>query len=296
MFLLMTNRLIKGFVITSIFCANILLLNQAWACPLIDGLVDMNCDGIVKLSMTGDSIVRGTGDNVGSSENSGWVFRLKEIFPEANIQNVGVPGVKTKELRHLFIKNLVPGEEAYNEMRYADYVIIEVGTNDFFNDKPASFTVSAIKRLVDTLRDFYTDTLGATEPIFVVAVPPTSRRSFQNPFLKSLASELMKKKTQLNVLVRFDKLGQSIISKKDHLHPSPKGYERMAEFISAVILGKLQEQALELRPDTDQDGIYDLFESEYGTDPALADTDSDGASDGDEVFVNFTDPLDALSF
>lgn len=44
------------------------------------------------------------------------------------------------------------------------------------------------------------------------------------------------------------------------------------------------------RPDGDNDGLFDDDEANiYGTDPTVADTDKDGASDGEEVF-NKTDP------
>ncbi|MCK6524358.1 hypothetical protein L6R49_23375 [Myxococcota bacterium] len=43
--------------------------------------------------------------------------------------------------------------------------------------------------------------------------------------------------------------------------------------------------------DGDGDGLRDLTEQALGTDPTLADSDSDGLSDGDEVNLHGTDPL-----
>jgi hypothetical protein len=45
--------------------------------------------------------------------------------------------------------------------------------------------------------------------------------------------------------------------------------------------------------DVDQDGLSVDQESQIGTDPAKADTDGDGLSDGDEVKKFRTDPLKA---
>jgi hypothetical protein len=47
-------------------------------------------------------------------------------------------------------------------------------------------------------------------------------------------------------------------------------------------------------PDPDGDGLSNIEEAEYGTDPNNADTDGDGASDGAEVAAG-TDPLDPTS-
>jgi hypothetical protein len=43
--------------------------------------------------------------------------------------------------------------------------------------------------------------------------------------------------------------------------------------------------------DQDADGVPDVVEAQLGTDPALADTDGDGRTDGEELLVDDTDPL-----
>lgn len=45
--------------------------------------------------------------------------------------------------------------------------------------------------------------------------------------------------------------------------------------------------------DTDGDGLTDVEEAQWGTDPNNPDTDDDGLSDGDEVHVYKTDPLNS---
>src|SRR4051794_8192543 len=54
-------RTIKAVLITAItvVCSAV---NPAGACPLINGLVDFNCDGKHRIVATGDSIVFGVGD------------------------------------------------------------------------------------------------------------------------------------------------------------------------------------------------------------------------------------------
>ena len=48
-------------------------------------------------------------------------------------------------------------------------------------------------------------------------------------------------------------------------------------------------------PDLDNDGLSDLDEDAYGTNPELADSDGDGFNDGDEINLWFTDPTDSGS-
>jgi len=43
-------------------------------------------------------------------------------------------------------------------------------------------------------------------------------------------------------------------------------------------------------PDVDGDGLLNIDEPTYGTDPLVKDTDGDTLLDGDEVFINGTDP------
>ena len=43
--------------------------------------------------------------------------------------------------------------------------------------------------------------------------------------------------------------------------------------------------------DLDQDHVPDVIELEQGTNPDVADTDGDGRSDGEEILIDFTDPL-----
>lgn len=287
---LSTNRIVVLAIFTPL-----VFLSVATACPLIDGMVDMNCDGKLKIAATGDSIVRGTGDDEGNSKNAGWVYDLKGYFPTANVRNLGIPGTTSQRLRSAILSDLDPGDDTYKKLIHADYILVEVGTNEYWNKAPVSETVKGIKRLEKSLRKFYEDTLDTTAPIIVTATVPQSKRGFQNPFLLSVDNALLKKQNSLNVRIRFDQLGKSIIS-SDLLHPSPDGYDQMAQLVNTVLTTVILAQAQDLRPDLDSDGIFDLFEVNYGTDTALADTDADGVIDGDEVFVNLTDPLDPTSF
>lgn len=51
------------------------------------------------------------------------------------------------------------------------------------------------------------------------------------------------------------------------------------------------QSGIEILSDTDKDGLPDKMEKEYGTDPAKADTDGDGLSDYEEIYLFGTNPL-----
>ena len=56
------------------------------------------------------------------------------------------------------------------------------------------------------------------------------------------------------------------------------------------------EEEVDPMLDSDGDTLIDTDEAVYGTDPYVADTDFDGYSDGDEVIIYGTDPLDPNSW
>ncbi len=267
-------------------------ISDVAACPLVDGLVDLGCDQTVKISVTGDSIVRGRGDPNLNDDSGGYVLDLKKYFPDVVLENLGIPGVTSEILFLSFRKNAPKMSKTWQKLKDSDYIIIEVGTNDYWDDRPPAAVVRYIWRLRNYLEDFCQKSFG-TRPIIAVATLPPTRRGFQQPFIDSVNKQLLLpyNQSRLNVLVRFDKLSKAIVS-DDNLHPSGRGYKKMASVAAAAIKGPMQEQARKARIDADLDGIYDDFEvSTFGTDPLLYDTDGDGLSDGAEVFIYKTDPL-----
>ena len=257
---------------------------------------DFNCDEMLRIGVTGDSIVRGVGDPNISDDNGGYVRNLQKFFPNAEFENIGVPGATSRSLFRAYKQNAFRGRITTQKLQDLDYLIIAVGTNDYWSKVPVTLTVRNIKRMKNFLESFYEKT-DQVVPIIVVSTLPTTKRSFQQPFINSVNALLLTKRNirDLNVRVRMHTLGQGIIS-SDNLHPSGKGYQRMAKYLSRVLLRNIKSMALNLRPDGDNDGIYDLFEEiRFFTDPTLFDTDGDGFSDGAEVFTHRTDPLDPNS-
>ena len=267
----------------------------AFGCPLIDGLVDANCDGILKIGFAGDSFVKGVGDK--SELGGGYVSRIAELYPNAVITKFPHPGIPSGILLSRLIRKVprMASSPADRDLRDTDVLIIDVGRNDYWEDRDPTATVGNIRRIVKFLTAALSKN-GATPPVIAVNTLAPTNRAFQAPFISAVDSLMLKQRSAtLPAYVRMDTLRNSLIS-RDGLHPTALGYENMTTIIKGYLETKGLSRALALCQDNDADGIFDKFEaSKFGTNSSLADSDSDGFLDGEEVFTDFTDPLDALS-
>jgi lysophospholipase L1-like esterase len=264
------------------------------ACPLIDGLVDYNCDGKHQISVTGDSVVFGTGDTV-NDNRGGYVLRLKRTFKSSEVLNFGYPGITTNKLlayyKQLFLKT--PHGEQVTQLGNSDIIIIDVGRNDYFNRNSSTLTATTIKRLTLFLSSELEKRFG-TSPLFVTTILPLTRRELDAGFIEQVNMVLLKIRSQsFPAYLRFDKLSVALLG-DDGLHPTSAGYDVLANIASKYIRGEAQARSKKMRKDADHDGIYDIFEkSKFSTSPKDSDTDADGLTDGEEVFNYETDPVNA---
>ncbi len=299
---------VKTELIMRILLATILALTllprTAWCCPMIynsEGLlplVDFDCNQEIRLLFGGDSITRGVGDIDINDQNGGWPLDLELLLPHAQIVNLGVPGADSRRYNRDLRKNLKKGKIiTTTKASHDDLMVFMLGTNDYWNrnEYSASTVPNYIIRIQKFLQKYYIENIGPP-PLMLVATLPPTKRSFQQPWINEVNKYLLARANKLNVQIRFDKLSDKIIS-DDQLHPDKKGYRKMANLAFRTLHGRVQNQMIAQRQDKDSDGIYDLFETlRFGTDPQQVDSDGDGVSDGDEVFVNFSDPLDPASF
>ncbi len=265
---------------------------SASCCPLIDKLIDYNCDRSLKIAFTGDSIAYGVGDEL--NENSGgYGLRLSQTFPDSIIRNVGVRGITSDQLLRAFKKNLrkLPHGKTYFRSVNTDIMLIDVGRNDYWSELKPSFTVRNIRRLVKFLRTELAKYDEAPPYIAVNTLLPTTRL-FQKPFIDEVNKLLIAEQARgLTLAAHFDQVPSELIS-DDGLHPTSAGYDAMAFLLREFLKGDAQRECRARRADSDSDQIFDRFErSKFGTDPALPDTDADGLLDGEELFVLGTDPL-----
>ncbi|MCO6429491.1 MAG: SGNH/GDSL hydrolase family protein [Deltaproteobacteria bacterium] len=277
--------------------ASLLLIipTGALACPQIDNLVDFNCDSQIVISVVGDSIVKGVGD-LRFKNKGGYVKRLQKRFKRAKFVNMGRPGYASDRLFREFKSELSAKavSKAKVLMQNSDLVIIDAGRNDFFQEIEAEMTLRNLKRTVGVLKKGVARVSAKQQPYVTLASLLPTTRGFQRPFIESVNALLFEfSSPALPVEIFFNLLDPELIS-VDGIHPASPGYDEMTVIAADALLGSIKTNMLSLRPDADNDGIYDKYErSRFGTNPSKKDTDGDGLKDGVEVFETMTDPLSA---
>lgn len=261
----LAEKLLRGaalFLALSLFL--VLPFGSALACPDIDGLADINCDGKVQIACFGDSITFGRADELGI----GYPGRLLNLYPNTVILNLGVPGEKTPAGKRRATQQFATFSDS-------DYVIVLEGVNDYFIEgRSATLTKDNVLKIVQAAQS-----IGA---VTLLGNLTAIRRSEQKGWVSAVNNRL-----EPHRQIDFFSLGEGIIS-GDLLHPNGLGYDRMALLVSVV----LNNASAANRPlDVDMDGIYDFAEVRFGTSTLSADTDLDGLLDGAEVFTHGSSPL-----
>jgi lysophospholipase L1-like esterase len=273
------------------------LPTKAFSCPTIDGLVDYNCDGQIRITVLGDSFVAGKGDT-GQGSQKGYVARIEALpaFQKAKISAIGLSGYSSFEIlievqRSLGLSN--PNRLKKN-LSNTDLLIIDFGRNDFFVKITPAQTVKNLRSVVKVVNQRLGHGAQLAPLIAIAKLPSTSplSRPMQRKFISTVDSLLDRgRSAQLPVRVPFETLPSSKLS-SDGLHPNPAGYMELADIAANYILGEAQVESLEKRPDADNDGVYDAAETTlFRTNIASADTDGDTLSDLDEIFTLKTNPL-----
>ena len=287
-------KLYFGFYLIFSALINLTFVQSSSACPLIDGLVDYNCDGFHKVVVVGDSIVKGIGD-LKFKNNGGYVRRLQRFLPKSTIVNMGKPGFSTDRLLTFYKSSLSKkgSEKIKAQFSNADILIIDAGRNDFFTDGSPEVTITYLKRIVTYLTRQLSKDNKSSGPLITIATLLPTTRGFQRSFIDNVNLLLVEmfSETFLPTGIFFNTLSEDIIS-VDGIHPDSDGYKVIAEYAALSIATDIQDRSRAARPDSDNDGIYDRFEKpKFKTNPNEADTDKDGLLDGEEVFTYFTNPL-----
>ena len=242
--------------------------------------------------MLGDSVAYGFGDSR-YNNNGGYALRLAKKLKFATVTNLAEPGLRSFELVAALRSGFKNTEQnaMVITLRSADIVILDLGRNDrwLFGEPKATY---ANLKTARSLIVRNVQKLEKSAPLVVIATMMLPNRGSQGPWMKALNSLILAGNTlKYPSDLRFDLVSKRLLC-ADQIHPTSLGYDALARTLYDYIKKVLPRRMLKLRPDNDKDGVFDLFETiRYGTNPELLDTDQDGKSDGQEIFVSHTDPL-----
>ncbi len=236
----------RCLLLISVFIA---LQNSAAACPRISGLIDYNCDHKLKFVFVGDSIVSGKGDH---KSRGGYVGRLKKYYAgRAEVTGLGYSGYSSGRLLQEFT-NALNGRgdrKIQRGLRNADFILIDVGRNDYWDKDPYSFTARNIMRLSKLLETRVGRNLRRGSPFVSIALLLPTKRMFQRTFIAGVNDELFALPSAYHVDLRFDRVQIRNIS-FDGVHPTPAGHKAIMEMVRKYIKGPLQRKEKKLRPPT----------------------------------------------
>lgn len=278
----------------SICFASVAVVAPCLACPAIGAIPDFNCDGQIVFVFTGDSIATGFGDTINANKG-GYVLRFGESFPEATVKNFGINGLRTTpylaQLSAAFADESTQPRPFRDALLEADYVFQDLGRNDSVRSPSP---VRALKNVVKASEAIRNGVLAAGKipPLVVTAVLSPSKRPLQDSWVLRF-NRLVIRSSQMETPadLRFDRVSSRLLS-RDRLHPTSRGYDKMAELLSEYVLTWLPVHVSPLRVDTDGDTIPDEIEELlFHTNIERPDTDGDGLTDGFEVFTSKTNPL-----
>lgn len=249
------------------FLGLLLLPGVGAACPSINGLEDINCDGVIKIAVLGDSITVGEQDD---HPFGGYPRRLKEShFRRARVVRVNKSGATSLNFFQ-FVRDSIPNRR---KIRNADYSIILIGINDFFVERPPSEIEDNIKLLQKLLKR-----IGVQKRL-VGFLLPLRGKDEQQLYATEVNADLAN-----FAQIHFDYINSATEISSDGIHPNAIGYDTMAE-IAADALRAASEEAQQTQRDTDGDGIPNFYEKyRFFTDPENPDTDNDSIDDCREFF------------
>ena len=272
-----------------IFLSIIFLASDLSACPLIaDRFIDFNCDQRFKVAFTGDSITRGVGDR-DNGNRGGYVKRVRRFVRQLRTSNLGNSGATAGELFSQLRRDAQNGRRGIiNRLADADIVIIDVGRNGFgrniFNDIPPESVVRNIRRTVRFLRRRVRSISGVTPLVIVNTLIPSQLPGHQG-YVDAINNILLRDRSdRLPVELLYHRNVTTSVLSSDRLHPDSAGYESLARLIARFLRNKAQRLQAAEREDLDEDGIFDIFEEQFGTMVDNPDSDGDGIPDGIDVF------------
>jgi lysophospholipase L1-like esterase len=241
-----------------IACLTVVSIQHSFACPVIGRLPDFNCNGRLDVVVLGDSLVAGVGDK---QVKGGYVSRAETEITEAQFYNFGVPSETALRLvRKLLMAFRGSAKTALaKDLLAADIVFIDTGRNDHWHQESPRTTFRNLKRARSIIEE-RVRALTGHKPLVVQAVLMHPNRRIQTPWVIKLDDLLLSSNTISSPAnLRFDRVSKTLLS-ADNIHPTSAGYAQMSNMFVSYLLEYLPRYAKKLRPDRNEDGLYDEFE------------------------------------
>ena len=230
----------------------ILIVSNASAqttCAVANGVLDVNCDGIVRVCAVGDSIVYGIGDKA-NNERGGYPLRAAKKLPNVDVINSGEPGLKVSSLLLRYSRDFKSsaGRQEYADLLTSDIIVLDLGRNDRWAFGPASSTYRDLKRLRSLIRSAAREEYSET-PLVVIAVLMLPNRGAQGPWVKELNQMILDGNSLANPSdLRFDLISKRLLN-EDQIHPTSRGYDDLAKTFIKYLTKTLPARVKKLYPD-----------------------------------------------
>ena len=218
-------------------------------CAVANGVLDVNCDGIVRVSAVGDSIVYGIGDNA-NNEHGGYPLRAAKKLPNVDVINAGEPGLKVSSLLLRYSRDFKTsaGRQEYSDLLTSDIIVLDLGRNDRWAFGPASSTYRDLKKLRTLIRAAAREEYSQT-PLVVIAVLMLPNRGAQGPWVKELNQMILAGNSLANPSdLRFDLISKRLLN-EDQIHPTARGYDDLAKTFIKYLTKTLPPRIKKLNPD-----------------------------------------------
>lgn len=202
-------------------------------CPSVNKVPDINCDGSVIVTIVGDSLVSGIGDEKNDNKG-GYVLRASKKLKDVTFNSLGVPGIRTLELLDEIEKAFTP-ESGFLE---SDIVVLDAGRNDRWLFGEPAATYRNLKRVATKTKDAFKQA-GKSAPVVITAVLMLPNRGSQGPWVKDLNAIILRSSSDKNPAdLRFDLVSKRLLN-EDQLHPTSKGYDQLAKTLVTYLTKNL---------------------------------------------------------
>ena len=195
-----------------------------------------------KVVFLGDSIVTGLGDE---ERKGGFVGRIAGVFPNLQIENLGVPGANSHQYG-AFIRGFLsatPDSTVKRTMTNADIVVIALGRNDYREKRKNSESVYRIEKLRTYLDAWYGKIAShsnarACKPIIIGANVFISNDVQQRIWMDAENRALSRYPW---IKIPFNHLSPRLLNTRNN-HPTSGGYKVLATIVAEQLKIVLEER------------------------------------------------------